>query len=96
MTLIFAAIPVGTIAFLALQQVKKLSYTVDNLPPWAKKGAVALISLVLTSVFSWAKVDAVCTEGVNCLTELDAGTIEVIVQAALGSLVALLIHAKKK
>lgn len=94
--LVFAAIPIGTIAFLAMQQLKRWSMSVDAMPPMVKRGAVAMIALILTSIGAATGVPIVCEPDVNCLTSLDQNTVEAVLKWGVGSLFALVIHAKKK
>lgn len=95
-SLIFAAIPIGAIAFIVVQYAKKASTWIDGLPAWAKQSTVAVTSLLLTSLFAWAKVPAVCAEGINCLTQLDLKTVKTLLEAILSAGVAFIIHANKK
>jgi hypothetical protein len=96
MNLIFAAVPIGTIAFIVMAQAKQLSVKVAELPAWVKRSVVGIISVVLTAIFAWAKVPVVCEEGIDCLTKLDADTVTALLDAGLGAIVAMVIHAKKK
>lgn len=93
--IIWAAIPIGTIAFLVLQQAKRLSYAVDALPALTKRIAVGIIAVLLTVLFDWAGVPLVCEEGVNCLSSLNIDSITALLNAVLGSVIAMVIHAKK-
>jgi len=93
--IIFAAVPIGTLAFLIGQQSKRLSLAIDTLPVWQKRLGISIISIALTSIFAWAKVPNVCVEGIDCLTSLDSKTIEAILDAGLGAIVAMLIHKQK-
>lgn len=96
MMLVFAAIPVGTLAFLLMQQTKKISIGIENMPVWGKRGAVGVISIVITAIFTALKLPVPCQEGIDCLIALDTKTLEAMITAGLGSLVAMLVHAKKK
>lgn len=90
-----AAIPIGTIAFLVMQQFKRLSYKVDELSPGLKRGAVALIALILTTIGAAAGVPVICEPDVNCLTSLDQSTIEALLKVGLATVTALVIHKGK-
>lgn len=92
---VLGAIPIGTIAFLVLQQFKRASTWVDDLSPWLKRGAVALIAVVLTTLGAAVNVPIVCEVDTNCLATLSQDKIEAIIKVALASLTALIIHNRK-
>jgi hypothetical protein len=96
-TLFLAAIPVGAIAFLLYQAVKRFTVLVDAIKsPWVHRLAIAGISFVLTAVFAALGLDINCVEGVNCLQELSKDKIEMVLQAGLSAVSAFLIHAGRK
>lgn len=89
------AIPVGTIAFLVLQQAKRASTFVDDLTPWLKRAAIALIAVVLTALGAAVNVPIICEVDVNCLDSLSQDKIEALIKVALATVTALIIHKKK-
>lgn len=95
LTLALMAVPIGLIASLVYQGVKKASDTVDALPAWAHRGAVAVVALAVTAISSALGVTVVCDEGVNCLTKLDQDTVKMLLEAALALVPALLAHKVK-
>ena len=96
-SLAIGAIPVGLIVALLYQGIKKISFTVDSLPPWLHRAAVALIAMILVALGRYLGVPIVCPEdGSNCLTTLDRPTLTLIVEGGLATLAALLTHKAKK
>lgn len=94
--LLLAAVPVGLIAVVVMQYVKKGSTWVENLSPMLKRGAVVVIAAALTALGTWLKVPIVCSDGVNCLASLDQQTVEALIKAVFGAVLAMLAHAGKK
>lgn len=94
--LVFAAIPVGAIAFIIHQQIKKFSGAVDKLPPFVHRGAVAAIALGLTTAYAAMGGSIECIDGQNCLEQLSTDKVKFALEWVLGTLSAFLIHAAKK
>jgi len=95
LALLFAAIPVGAIAFLVVQWIKRGTTWVDGLSPTLKRGAVVVIAAAVTALGAMVGVPILCPPDVNCLTALDQETVTLILKAVLGSLAAFMIHAGK-
>lgn len=93
---LIAALPIGTISFALGQYVKKASDWVDT-RPGAFKTVVLIPAIAAVVTASGAALGApiVCTPDVNCLTALDGHTLDVVVKAGLGWIVALVTHAGK-
>lgn len=92
LTLVVAALPIGLFASLAFQWIKRQSAWVDAQNPLIKQGAIVLIATLVTTVSSALGAPVVCEEGINCLTQLDQGTLATLIQAALSLGVAKLTH----
>jgi hypothetical protein len=84
---------VGPISFVLMQALKTASNTVENLPPLAKRFAVAGIAVVLTVLGKATGVDLACdvNAATNCLSALDQDAVKAIIGAAL----AYVIHFAK-
>lgn len=96
-TLFLAAIPVGAIAFLLYQALKRFTVLVDAIKsPWANRLAVAVISFVVTGLAAATGLDITCVEGVNCLQAVTQDHITFVLKSGLGAVSAFLIHAGRK
>lgn len=94
--LVMAAIPVGAISFALYQQIKKFSYTVDQIDnAWTHRAVVTGVAFVLTAIGAALNVPIVCPPEVNCLNELTADKVELLVKALLGAGSAFALHAMK-
>jgi len=84
-TVLSLALPllIGPITFAVVQVLKTASATIDNLPPIAKRFAVAAIAVALTFAGKAAGVNVSCSAEANCLTALDNDTVKALVGAAL-------------
>lgn len=94
LNLLLLAVPIGAIAALSFQFLKKASAAVDAFPAWLKNVAVYLIAMIVTTVTTILGVPVVCEEGVNCLSKIDQNTLKMLIEAALALGVAKLSHAK--
>lgn len=94
--IVVSIIPIGILASLAFQWIKRQSNWVDNLSPLLKNGAVFIITALVTTVSTVLGVKVVCEEGINCLTQLDEGTLKLLINAALALGVAKLTHRQIK
>jgi hypothetical protein len=92
--LLLLAVPIGLIASIAFQFLKRASLKVDSLPPWLKNGAVYIIAMIVTTVTTVLGVPIVCEEGANCLSKIDQNTLKMLIEAALSLGVAKLAHLK--
>lgn len=84
----------GPLTFAAMQALKIASATVDKLPPFAKRLAVAVIAVALTLLSNLTGVQVACDPeaATNCLELLDKDA----VRAMLSALIALSLHWVKK
>lgn len=93
---IVGAIPIGTITFAVAQYIKKFNDTIDRANPATKRIVfVPAIAAAVTALGAALHVPIVCPPDVNCLTTLDTNTLNAVIQAALGVLVAFITHAGK-
>lgn len=91
-----AALPIGTISFAIGQYVKKLSDRVDQQPAAFKTLAlIPAIAAAVTALGATLGVPIICQPDTNCLTALDGSTLDAVVKAGLGWIVALITHAGK-
>lgn len=81
----------GPLVFFVMQGLKKASAFIDNLPPWAKQGAVFVIAQAITFAQSFSGQDLAC--GTSC-TIADLGA--PFVKGLLVSLSAFLMHWLKQ
>lgn len=95
LSLVLSAIPVGAIAFLIVQWIKRGTTWIDGLNPTIKRGVVFVISAALTALGALLGVPIVCEAGQNCLASLDQNTVQLLLKAALGSLTAFLLYLGK-
>ena len=95
LSLALSAIPVGAIAFLLVQAIKRATTWIDALSPTLKRGVVFGVSAGVTALGALLGVPIVCETGVNCLTSLDQDTVKLLLQAALGAVGAFLLHLGK-
>lgn len=89
------AIVVAPMAALAFQLLKRYSKWVDDLPAWPKRAFVAVTVTVFMTLGAITGVDfgiTPDTETVDFLTNIDTGTLKVLVSTGL----AYLLHALKK
>lgn len=91
--LVLAAIPVGIIASVVFQWVKRQRVEVDKLSPALKNGAVFLIGAIIAAVSAFTGVEIACVPGENCLALLDQPTIEAVIRAGLSFAAAKFTHA---
>lgn len=96
-SLLFAAIPVGAVAFVLYQLVKRFTGLVDAIKnPWIHRAVVTIIAMALTALAGATGLDIVCVPGENCLNEVNQEHLEFLVQSGLAALSAMLMHASKK
>jgi hypothetical protein len=80
----------GPLVFLIMQGIKKLSLTVDKLPPWVKQALVFVVAQAMTFLQSWSGQELAC--GTGC-TLADIGP--TFVKGVLVTLSAFLMHFLK-
>lgn len=91
--IVLAAIPVGVIASIAFQWLKRQREAVDDLSPAVKNGAIFVVGAIVAAVAAFSGVDVACQPGENCLALLDQPTIEAIIRAGLSFGAAKVTHA---
>jgi len=97
MMIALSIIPIGIIASLAFQWIKKAAIpAVDKLPAWLKNGVIFLIGLIIITVSSALGAPVSCEDGINCLAKLDEKTLKILIEALLTLGVAKLTHLKLK
>lgn len=76
---------IGPLTFVVMQGVKALSAVVDNLPPFVKRFAVALIAVLLTVAGNAAGVDLACNPdgGTTCLEVLDKDAVKALLSTGI-------------
>lgn len=94
--ILVSAIPIGIIASLAFQWIKKQRIKVDEMSPALKNGAVALIATILAGVAAFTGVDIQCVAGENCLYALDETTVRAIIEATIAFGAAKVTHVAVK
>ena len=91
-----AALPIGALTLVIGQYIKKLSDTVDQTATGTKRFVIIpIIAAVVTAIGAKLGVPIVCAPDTNCLTALNGSTLDALVKAGLGYLVALIAHAGK-
>ena len=95
LSLAMGALPVGAIAFLVVQFAKRVHDGIDSLPTYLKAGAVFVCSTALSAGAAYLHVPLDCAAGTDCLAAVDTPTAGLLIQGALGSIAALLLHAGK-
>lgn len=100
LTLLVAAVPLGLIASLVYQGVKKLIERETELlaktPAALHRVYFGIVATVLTAVAGALGITIDCPTGVSCLTALTPETITVGLEASLAIVVGLATHALKK
>jgi uncharacterized membrane protein len=91
--LLVSAIPVGTIAFLAYQGLKRYTQIVANLPAWAHRLAVTGTAGLVLAVTALAGVPIICEPGTTCIDALTQDKLAALIKWALASGSAFVIHA---
>lgn len=93
---LIAALPIGAMTFALAQYIKKASDWIDTRPPALKRTVlIPAIAAVLTALGAAMNIPIVCEPDTNCLTQLNGDTLNAAVKAALGVVVAWVVHAGK-
>ena len=98
--LLAAAVPIGLIASLVYQGVKRLiekeTLLLDRVPPAVHRVYFSLVAVILTAAAGALGITLECPEGVSCLTVLTQDQLAQLLQAALSIVVGLAAHGFKK
>jgi hypothetical protein len=99
LTLLAAAVPIGIIASIVYQGVKKLiekeTLLLDKVPAAVHRIYFSMIAVILTAVAGALGITVECPDGVSCLTVLTQDQVATGLQAALSIVVGLGVHALK-
>lgn len=98
--LVAAAIPIGLVASLVYQGVKRLiereTLLLQKVPAAVHRIYFSLVAVILTAAAGALGITLDCPEGVSCLTVLTQDQLAQALQAVLAILVGLGTHALKK